>query len=319
MAHDIRRDTGTPAEELRRSLDQAERLLPDLRNNPAAATELLTTMDRIASLFAGLEAEGMDVRPERGRWDGLQRAVTNRIAYVVRSVPDWDAARREAQATPDRPWWYLDRTLAATRSRNRRRALVTVVAASALVALLVFAWRTLFPVDPAVAAAQQAMELGQRHVRLQAWEAAYASYTEAAQATPNDAIPFIWLGVLKAELGDAEGAAAHFAQAERLQPDPVRFHVEKSFAYNQIDRYVEAEAEARAALAIDPNSPHAHYVLAGALEQQDKIDAALEEFDIASQLAEQVDANLAALARIRLATLMQAAPFREATEPTPAP
>lgn len=319
MAHDIRRDTGTPAEDLRRSLDRAERLLPDLRNNPAAATELLDTMDRIASLFASLEAQGMDVRPEHGRWDGLQRAVDNRIAYVVRSVPDWDAARQKAQATPDRPWWYLDRTLSATRSRNRRRALITGVALVAVIALAVVVWRTLFPVDPAVAAALRAMELGQRHVRLQEWEPAYASYAEAAQATPNDAIPFIWLGVLKEELGDDAGAAGYFDQAARLQPDAVRLRVEKSFAYNQVGRYVKAEEEARAAVAIDPNSPHAHYVLAGALEQQDKLDAAIEEFDVASQLAEKVDANLAALARIRLATLMQAAPFREAAEPTPAP
>lgn len=319
MAHDIDRGTGTPAEELRRLLAQAEQRLPDLRSDPAAAAELLATLDRIAVLFGELEAQGMDLRPERGRWEGLQRAVDNRIGYVVRSVPDWDAARRQAQATPDRPWWYLDQTLAATRRRNRRRALVTAVGVVALVALLVVAWRTFFPVDPAVAAAQQAMEMGQRHVRLQEWEAAYASFTEAAQATPTDAIPFIWLGVVQEELGDNRAAAVHFAQAEQLLTDPVRFRVEKSFAYNQVGRFVQAEEEARAALAIDPKSPHAHYVLAGALEQQDKIEQAIEEFDIASQLAEKVDANLSALARIRLATLMQAAPFRDAAEPTATP
>lgn len=319
MAHDIRRDTGTPAETLRRLLDRAERLLPDLRTNPAAASELLTAMDEITALFATLEGQGMDLRPERGRWEGLQRAVNNRIGYVVRGIPDWDRARQAAQAIPDRPWWYLDQTLAATRRRNRRRTLVAAGAGIAALALIVIAWRLLFPVDPAVAAAQRAMELGQRYVRLHEWEAAYASYVEAAQATPDDAIPVIWLGVLKEQLGDRAGAAAYFEQAAQLLPDPVRLQVEKSFAYNQIGQYVEAEAAARAALAIDPNSPHAHYVLAGALERQHQIEAALAEFDLASQLAEKVDANLAALARIRLATLMQTAPLLPADEPTATP
>ncbi len=319
MAHDIRRETGTPAEELRQLLDQSERLLPDLRSSAGATPQLLANLDRIAVLFAELEAQGMDLRPERGRWEGLQRAVNNRIGFVVRSLPDWDAARQQAQATPDRPWWYLDRTLAATRRRSRQRLLLTVAAVVAVIALLIVVWRALFPVDPAVAAAQRAMEMAQRHVRLQEWEAAYASFTEAAQATPSDAIPFIWLGILEEQLGDASAAAGHFTQAEQLLGHPVRFRVEKSFAYNQVGRYPEAETEARAAVALDPNSPHAHYVLAGALEQQDKIDDALLEFDLASQLAEQVDANLAALARIRLATLMQAAPFREAAAPTAVP
>lgn len=319
MAHDIRRDIGTPAEDLRRLLGQAERLLPDLRSHPEATPELLVTLDQIAALFGELEAQGMDLRPERGRWEGLQRAVHNRIGFVVRSVPDWDTARQHAQATPDRPWWYLDQTLAAARRRNRQRLILTAVAAVALLALAIVVWRVLFPVDPAVAAAQRAMEIAQRHIRLQEWEAAYTSYEEAAQATPNDAVPFIWLGVVKEQLGDSQAAADHFMQAAGLSADAVRYHVEKSFAYNQIGQYVQAEAEARAALAVDPNSPHAHYVLAGALEQQNQIEAALEEFDIASQLAEPIDANLSALARIRLATLLQAAPFREMTEPTTVP
>ncbi|QLQ07184.1 MAG: hypothetical protein HZY76_14825 [Anaerolineae bacterium] len=317
MAHDIRRDTGTPAETLRRLLDRAERLLPDLRTNPAAASELLTAMDEITALFATLEGQGMDLRPERGRWEGLQRG----------QQPDRLCGARHTRLGPRTPGGtghsgpplvVPGSDVGRARRRNRRRTLVAAGAGIAALALIVIAWRLLFPVDPAVAAAQRAMELGQRYVRLHEWEAAYASYVEAAQATPDDAIPVIWLGVLKEQLGDR--AAPRPILSRRHNCCPIRCACRSKNRLRTTRSASTSRPKRRhAALAIDPNSPHAHYVLAGALERQHQIEAALAEFDLASQLAEKVDANLAALARIRLATLMQTAPLLPADEPTATP
>ncbi len=317
MAHDIVHATETPADQVRKALDQAERALPLLRTEEAAALDLLRTLDQIWAFLPALEREGVDVRAELGRWEALQRAVRARASVIAVRIGAWTAARQQAQAVPERWWWYLDAAHAAARRRLWLRRTGAAAALILVVVALVMFLRARFPVDPNVAAAQDRRLQAERHVANGEWAAALEQFGQAAAFTPNDPEVLIWQGVASEQMG--QEAEPFYAQAQALLGDPVRFYIERGFIRLQANQPLESERDAQAALALDAGSAQAAYVLAGALEMQRRLAEAIEAYNRTAVLADETDASLAAAARLRMGMLLQSEQIQSMQPPTPAP
>ena len=308
MAHDIVRDNFTPADQVRQLIDQAERTMPMIRTQAAVAATLLATFDQLWALLPALQQEGVDLRAEAGRWEAVQRSLRSRSRWMVSAIGDWDAARSQAQAEPARWWWYLDRTVAAERRRAWRRGLAMAAAVVIVGIVAALLLRRFFPVDPNVAAVEAYRQEAEHYLQQEDWAGAYAQYEQAARLMPTDSELMTWLGVLQEQMGDAQAAELWYDRARPLVSDDVFFYLQRAIVFLQIQRPAAGERDARAALALNDQSPQAYYVLAGAMELDERNNEAIAAYQRAAELADPNDPNLAAMARMRMAMLLQAAP-----------
>ena len=110
MAQTVKTGQVTPADELRESLAFSEKRVADVFGGGDNALALLKELDRIAALWPVLEAQGMDLRPEAGRWETLQATVNRRAGAIVSDLPrTW----RHQQSAPGDPPRGKQRTLVA--------------------------------------------------------------------------------------------------------------------------------------------------------------------------------------------------------------
>ena len=86
MAKAVLQGRVTPADELRELLTSAEKLAASVSGNAQNAAGLLAALDRIAELWPLLDAQGVDLRSEAGRWETLQAVVQRRGAAIVEAL-----------------------------------------------------------------------------------------------------------------------------------------------------------------------------------------------------------------------------------------
>ena len=84
-------------------------------------------------------------------------------------------------------------------------------------------------------------------------------------------------GVALLAAGDLHAARDAFAEAVRLNPGSAANHVNLAYALQQTGAEAEALPHLQRAVAIDPASFDAHYMLAGALERAPDLPGAAEK------------------------------------------
>lgn len=314
----------TPADELRVLLADSERMVVSLRGRGAEAKELLESMDRIAVLWPQLEAAGVDLRPEAGRWDTLQANLRTNGWVLLRELGAAgglaEVRRQEYgdQRAPD--WWYLDEELNAQRSKKIRRTVLTVGGVLGAVFLAYFVFTRLFPADPNVQGSVSAIIGGQQKLQQADWEGALADFQRATEFTPNDPEAWASVAAIQMKLGRTEEAAASDAILRRLLTDDLVYHNQRAQVFASMGMNEEAVTEAEAALAIDPESPEAHFSMAGAYENMGDLQNAVKHMEFTSQYAEARGKNeLTVIARYRLAMLLQQFSFMPPPTLTPEP
>ena len=182
----------TPADELRDLLAASEKLIANVYGSGAGALELLNNMDRISELWPQLEAGGVDLRPEAGRWETLQattRAKGWQVVADLRSQGKLAALRTTYH--PDGQaewWWHLDEAAAAnTRRRALRAGLIAAIVLVVGVGLF-FLLRLLFPVDPNLQVAMERQSAGETKIQQNGdFAGALSDFLVAAERMPNDA------------------------------------------------------------------------------------------------------------------------------------
>ena len=324
MAKSIKTDQMTPADELRVLLTDSERLVASLRGRGAEARDLLDDMDRIAALWPQLEAAGVDLRAEEGRWETLQANLRTNGPTLLRELSaagGLAALRREKYGDTRAPdWWYLDEELSARRTKQLRRTTLTVVGIVGGILLAAFIFSRLFPTDPAVQGSMAAVMAGQQKAQQADWEGALADFQRAAEFTPDDPEPWASIVVVQTRLGRLEEAAAADATLRRLLPDDVAYHNQLAQIFAAYGMNEEAVAEGEAVLALDPENPEAHFSIAGAYENMGNLELAVKYMELASQYADaRGKSELTVIARYRLAMLMQQFSFSPPPTLTPAP
>ncbi len=320
MAHTVDSRAETPANELRTLLDQAERQLPTLIR--AEFETYLLRLDRIAAMLDTLEAEGLDLRAEQPRWEGLLARISARAADLVRIAGGSGRMVELRRQHPEAQnfWWRLDEQVAATRRRQLQRFVV-----GAVVAVIVFAGATLvyqrfFAPSPETILLMDTLNLVDRSVMEQDWASASQAVDSVLPTLPADAELLIWRAVLAERMGEPAAAEAFLAQARALEVDPARLGVMlgmKRLLAGDLDGASAAAADARQA---DPSSSEAVFILASVAEASGDRLQAINLFEEAAALAEENNPQMAVTSRMRLATLLQQGPEMfepQATEPAP--
>jgi Tfp pilus assembly protein PilF len=355
MAQAIQAEKVTPADELRSLLADSEKLLANVPNSGASIERLLTNIDRLCEVWPQLEAAGVDLRPEEGRFDTIQAQVHKQMTPILRELgaagglsavrakrglppsppPDAGpaaagqvsaaqaAAAQAAAAQATGWWWYLDYERRQSFIKTARRYATVAVVVLVVGAVLVFVLNKLFPTDPKVAASSGKQMAGQQLIENGGdIGQATANFQEAADLTPGDPDAWLWLGVAQEKQGHAAEAQAAYAKAQALLKDEMSFHMARAPIYLAFGSLDQGKADLDFVFAQDPENPQAHYYLAGLYEAQGNLTAASQELEKTSQYAEaRNQSELTAIARYRMGMLLQAMQVRpdSASGATPTP
>ena len=300
----------TPADTLRRTLREAEEGATLLLRGRGELLPLLRCLDAVAEGLQALEAEGIDLRPERTRWESLctqlQRGA-ERLVRHAREGPDaLRQAREELRPPEERWWWRLDLLAAEQRRRRMARTGRAVGIALLILALLGGAAYLFLRPDPLTAQKLRLYAAAERAIQEGRWEEALAHYQEAAALDPQDPEPWLRLGWAQERTGDQEAAQASFREAASRFGDPFAYELALARLYVEAGDFGQALPHALRATELNPQSPHAFYVLASAYEGSGKFLEALQALQTCEKLAEaQGDVELVAMSRVRVGTLLQ--------------
>jgi tetratricopeptide (TPR) repeat protein len=314
----------TPADELRELLTLSEKRVANLRGSGTAALDLLRHMDRVATLWPQLEANGLDLKPEAGRWSTIQAGLRRQAPIVLKELAAFGGAatvrQREHPAGTENWWWHLDKEV---RERNRRQLARTGLTLSIVAVAGVGIWlllRILLPVDPVLRETMRALDAGDALVQQEGDAAgALVQYRRAAESNPQDSETWLRIGAVLEMQGDAPGAAEAFEHAETIIGDPARYRLARGGAYFVLGMLEQAERELLTAIDLKPTDPYAYYYLASVHEQRGQGAEAIAALEKTAQYAEeQGEAQLIAMARFRMGMIMQAQQGFQPTV-TPAP
>jgi len=325
MAQALRAEQVTPADELRYLLGASEIAVANLQDRNSDALALLRDLDRIAALWPVLEADGVDLRPEAGRWETLQAALRKHAPVLLRRVRGLGGlpALRATYHAVDEPawWWRLAEEVGAQRRERTVKLAVVGIGVVAIGVTISFLLKIFFPVDPILQASVSARMNGQQKIQNQAdFQGALADFQQATALTPDDPDPWLWLGATQLKLGDSATAAVSFQRARALYQDEGDFLLYRAAIYIAMPMIAEARVDLEELLVSDPENAQAYYYLASVFEMEESYMDAVNALQKASDLAEaQNNAELTALARYRMALLMQQVQARSFALPTPTP
>ena len=210
MARALRYEQMTPADELRERLAACEKGIANLRGSGTRARALLEDMDRIGELWPVLEAAGLDLRPEAGRWETIQasvKRVARRLLKELRASGGLATVRAEQHPDGQCAWWWrLDEAVAQDSKRRALRTSLTVATIIVAVLAAYFLFRLLFPVDPNLKAAMDLQSAGEMKIQKAGdFAGALADFRSATSFLPNDAETWLRLGVAQEVVGDQSG------------------------------------------------------------------------------------------------------------------
>ena len=232
---------------------------------------------------------------------------------------------------PDRKhwWWFLDEALVEERQKRLRRVLLWGAAAVIVVAVAIALFYILVPRERRLAAGhwadgesavQEAASLIQEGETLalegkaeeaeQKSEAAKAElgvalieFEAAAELVPDNAKDWVWVGVLRSELGRA-GVEQAFETARELYGCELDFLLERSRSYRSVGNLDAASADVGQAILDYPESGLAYDQRSLVVLQRGDVGAAVADLEKAAELANEAgDAQLEALARVQLGML----------------
>ncbi len=311
MARALSYEQMTPADELRERLTACEKGIANLRGSGVRARTLLEDMDRVSELWPELEAAGLDLRPEAGRWETVQasvKRVARRLLKELRASGGLATVRAEQHPDGQCAWWWrLDEAVA---QENRGRALRTsLTVAIMIVAVLAayFLFRMLFPVDPNLKAAMDLQSAGEMKIQQSGdFAGALADFQAATTYQPEDAETWLRLGVAQEAVGDQAGMDASYKRARTLTASDSDLQFTRASVYFTLGLMDKAQRDAEASVAAAPENPYGYYLLSSIYETLGQGPAALAAVQRAAELADaQEQTQLSAMARYRMAMMMQ--------------
>ncbi len=311
MARSIPRQTQTRADTLRDLLESCYRTGVNISSVDAEqARALLDEMDRILALFPQIEAQGVDLRAERGRWQEVQGAVRRHAHELRAALAPMGGLKKlrgdlDEAPSPERWWWWLD-VIAHQRRRKRIR---NALAALAVIVLLLWGgvkvFEKLFPVDPAVAAAYEHKSNADNLVAAGKLSEAVIELEAARQADPDDLDTLSMLAALYQQLHQPQKAASLLQQLREAYPPSI---VDSNLAQAHLiaDAPQKALALALQAIEEDAANPQGYLVAGMAYEADGDVKQAMDYYQRAADVAHAAeDTQSEAFAKIRLATLLQ--------------
>jgi tetratricopeptide (TPR) repeat protein len=317
-------EASTPANDIRETLSEAEKLLANLRKAGPQVVELLRLFDEITEALDALEADGMDVRAERSRFETVKSQLDNRKGRFLTQAGKAFIKAREAAQPSDAWWWYIDEALVEERKQKRRRVLTTGAVVVGVLIVVGVVYQLFLAPPPEVRQAMRYDSRGKYLVRDERdLEAALIEFEAAHTLVPTNPDYLVWIGVLRSELGDTEAGEEAFASAHALYETNGVFLLRRAEAYREVGNLEIAIADIDQAIDEDPEWGWAYYARHTIHIDMGDYRAALEDLEMADELArESGDDQLAGMARVQQAMVMQmlsSLPAEATPTPTPTP
>lgn len=318
MAHALETRASSPANELRDALDLVERLLVD----PKADTveTLLTSLDKISTLFRDLATTEIDLRSEEGRWEGILRRVHSKPGQIAAAISSAGGYKklRDAHQPAEGEWWHLDQLISARRRRTLINTARGAVIFAVILAIIYFALPEPSAEAVFVLEAESALEQALLNGEL---EEAQRSAIASAEELPTSPELWLWVVALSEQLGDDATAERAFRNAEGLLPDNmIGLWVDLGTKRMQVGNLDGAEAAANEVLVLNDQEAQGYFLLGNVAEMRGEKRNAIDYFETTFALAEEGDPQLAVIAKVRMGTLLQSLdPFETAPPQTPGP
>jgi tetratricopeptide (TPR) repeat protein len=309
MAYSVESKANSPANLLRDDLDRAEREVVKLDDSNIELYLLL--LDQIEKRFGELTANDTDLRPELGRWDSLISRLQTKPGPLVSAAARVGglAKLRQKHQPAESFWWHLDKEVARRRTQAIKQAVTTVVAAVVLLGGGYWALNFFFPPSPTALQMMETTSQLEPLIAEQRWQEALTIVENTQQLLPDEPELVLWEMVFAEQLGESDRANAAWARAQALLPDlPIELLVQLGNQRLQVGNFQGAWDAGQGALAIDPENAQATFLLGGVAESVNDIPTAIAMFDRTFTLAEEENAQLAVIARVRMGNLMQRAP-----------
>ncbi len=300
----------TAADEVRDQLAQLEAKIARLgRDKGPEAQAVLELFDAVAARLAELHAGGQALRAEEARWEAVSAAFRRKAGPFLRALGGLGAlaeARRARQPEPAAWWWFIDQWLLARRRvQLRRLALGAAVAVAALALLAVLYNRFLAP-DPATRERLSHEQAADSLLMDGNPAGALAEVEQALGYAPGDASLLALKGVLQQKLDQPAAAQATFAAAEKAAGSREAFLIVRAQVYLRAADGQAMLADAQEITTTNPQSAPGYLLLGQAQQMLGKDQDAAAAYEKSSSLAdEQNNPQLAAIARMNMATLMQ--------------
>jgi cytochrome c-type biogenesis protein CcmH/NrfG len=302
------------ADELRDQLTELEAKVGRLGYNLGQdALTIPALLDSITGILTTLQVQGHSLKAEEARLQTVSAQLTRKAAVFVREAGGARAledARRTRQPAKENWWWFLDHVVAERRlSRLRRTALTIAGGVLVLLCLLALYQRFLAP-DPATRERIRHEQAAESLLLEGDSAAALAEVAQALVVAPNDPSLLVLQGGLQQQMGQEAAAEESFAAAQKILGDRKMFLLTRGQAYLLLGESTMALADAQAVVEMDPESATGYMLLGGAYERMEDYQEAILAYQQASNLADaQGNYQLAATARVNMATLMQRPPM----------
>jgi tetratricopeptide (TPR) repeat protein len=318
------REAQTPAQELRRTLARLEGHMPQIGNGDRAqAAEILALLDKADALIEEITAHGADLGPELSRFQTVTQQLDRKMGAFLRQIGGAEklARLRAGQDPPSRrPWWYIDRRLAAQQKSQRQKLLLTGGIAVAVLALLGGLYALFLAPDEATRERYRYEQDAETSLMGGDYAEALAQAEVGLSYAPGDPELLVLKGALLELLDQKTEAELVFEQAKASYDDAEAFLSERGQVYMVANRPDLARDDADALIQINADSAIGYLQRGNANAALGDVSQAIEDLETASELAAAAgQTELQGLARIQLANLMMRMSAPQIEEPTPEP
>ncbi len=304
----------TRVDVLRERLDHLESSLGRLGNTGLAgdALEIPELVDQAYAILEEIQREGNSVPEEETRLETIASQFKQKAALFLRTIGGAQALQKVRESRnpgPERWWWFLDRWLAQEKRRQAKQLAIKVMIVVAVLALLGVLYQAFLAPSPQEQAKLDYQNAADQELVQGNLDGALQEIEKALAISPQDPDLLIRKGVLQQALGREAEAAQTYGLAEKALGDRKEFLLMRAQDYLGMGNPEAAITDANAVLQIDAESPEATMLLGQAYELQQKYQEAIAAYEKTGKLADARNRpDITALARIRLAYLMQRVP-----------
>ena len=304
----------TRVDSLREGLDRLDSCIGRLGKIDlgAEALEIPALFDQAYEILEELDRDGSQIPEEVARFETMASLIKQKAPAFLRAIGGTKAlrhARQTGNPGPERWWWYLDQWLAQEKQKQAKRFVTRAVILGIVLVVLVILYQAFLAPSPEEEALITYEGMADRYISEGNLESALGEIDKALAIAPRDPGLLIRKGVLLQALDQEQEVEAVFAQAESEMGSRKEFLLSRGQIYLNVGMIEAGIADSQEILRIEPQAPEAYLMLGQGYELQGNYFEAIQAYEEASRLATEQDRpELTALARVRLAYLMQRIP-----------
>jgi len=277
--------------------------------NATEALALLNDLDTVYEQLDTLEAGGMALESERGRFRTIKGEVRKNMKRVLKAIGGATAlVEHRPKPAPDRDerwWWYINLAVAEQQRQLLRRVATILIVLFLVLGGIYVAFETVFAPSPEVLARFKAENDAYAAFEQGDIEDALGAIENGLADVPEDGGLLILQGVYQELLGQDEAATQSFEQAQSRLDNSFAFLINRGQTYLRTNQPEKAEADASAALELDESAAAAWFLLGQSFEIQDKRQEAMDAYEQASEVAvANGDDEIVVMARVALGRMM---------------